>query len=125
MARPSLVKAETSDCNLSWGRQIKQEAAHLSKMDRKDTHYDQISVFLGKKIQAKSNQNVSPKKQLQKQLILLPIPQKNLLPACFTNFWLASYLESFSGTKILIIQVSALSLCQKHYLCVQFWPFMA
>lgn len=134
MARPSLVKAETSDCNLSWGRQIQQEVAHLSKMNREDNHHDQINVFWGeKKSQAKPDQNTSPplKQQQWKQPIPLPLPppkkktSKHLLLACFTNFWLRSYQESFSGTKILIKQVSAVSLYQKHYLYAQFWLVLA
>lgn len=87
MARPSLVKAKTSDCNLSWDRQIKQEAAHLSKMDREDTRYDQINVFLGKKTQTKSKHlPPSPKttkKTLQKQLIPLPTPHKKTPTSMF------------------------------------------
>lgn len=77
MARPSLVKAETSDCNLSWGRQIQQEVAHLSKMNREDNHYDQINVFWGEKkipSQTRSKHLPSPQTTTMKTTNPSPTP---------------------------------------------------
>lgn len=93
MARPSLVKAETSDCNLSWGRQIKAEAAHLSKTDREDTHYDQINVFFGKKNQAKPNQNKPPQTTTKNNLPPSP-PKKNPQNTFYQHVLLISGLQA-------------------------------
>lgn len=93
-------------------------------------------MHFGGKKKPKPNQiktHPSPHKQQQQKQLIPLTPQKkkqkqtskHLLLPCFMNFWLASYQDSFSGTKTLIIWVSAVSLYKKHHLYAQFWFFMS